>query len=80
MDGERKVEHGLDGVFFRIKRGDKYTNVCFSDMTKEERQWVYDNKDKQWICSLCDILANTIYNIAEQFHIFSDGYAPDEGE
>lgn len=34
------MDRKLDGVFFRMKRGDKFENVCFSDLTDEEREQV----------------------------------------
>ena len=32
------MNRNLDGIYFRIKRGDKYENVCFSDLTEDERR------------------------------------------
>lgn len=34
---EYPVIHGLDGVYFRIKRDNEYHNICFSDLTEEEK-------------------------------------------
>lgn len=30
------MDRKLDGVYFRIKRNDKWENVCFSDLTEED--------------------------------------------
>ena len=32
------MDRKLDGMFFRVKRDDKWGNVCISDMTNEERE------------------------------------------
>ena len=32
------MDRNLDGTYFRIKRNDKCENVCFSDMTRDERK------------------------------------------
>ena len=38
------VKRDLCGVYFRIKRDDKMTNVCFSDMTDEEMDAILGEK------------------------------------
>ena len=30
------MQRNLDGVYFRMERDGKWTNVCFSDLTEEE--------------------------------------------
>ncbi|MBQ8918766.1 MAG: hypothetical protein IJ056_01470 [Acidaminococcaceae bacterium] len=36
-----KLPRGLDGFFLRVKRGDRYVNRCFTDLTEEEqRNWL----------------------------------------
>lgn len=62
-------KRNLDGVYFRVERDGKWDNVCFSDMTKEERNKVMENKDSEWLKSMCQLLANTIVDIGEQFDI-----------
>lgn len=34
------MDRNLDGVYFRIRRGDKYENVCFSDLSIDERELI----------------------------------------
>ena len=41
---EYPVKRDLDGVYFRIKRDEHYQAVCFSDLTKEERETVLEGK------------------------------------
>ena len=42
---EYPVKRDLDGVYFRIKRDEHYQAVCFSDLTKEEREAVLEGKN-----------------------------------
>lgn len=62
-------KRNLDSVYFRVERDGKWDNVCFSDMTKEERNKVMENRDSEWLKSMCQILADTIADIGEQFDI-----------
>lgn len=62
-------KRNLDGIYFRIKRDDKWENVCFSDLTKDERNEVMENRSEQWLKEMCQILADVIVNIGEQFDI-----------
>lgn len=62
-------KRNLDGVYFRVERDGKWENVCFSDMTKEERNKVMENRDSEWLKSMCQILADTIADIGEQFDL-----------
>lgn len=62
-------KRNLDGVYFRVNRDGKWDNVCFSDMTKEERNKVMENRDIEWLKSMCQILAGTIADIGEQLDI-----------
>ena len=64
-----KEPRNLDGVYFRIKRNDKYDNVCFSDLTVEERAEILEEKDKAWLARLCEILADALYEVGEEFDI-----------
>lgn len=62
-------KRNLDGVYFRVKRDGKWDNVCFSDLTKDERNEVMENRSEQWLKEMCQILADVIVNIGEQFDI-----------
>jgi hypothetical protein len=63
------MNRNLDGIYFRIKRDNKYENICFSDLTVEEMQVVMNDKGIPWLRSICTELANTIKDIGEQFNI-----------
>lgn len=62
-------KRNLDGVYFRVQRDGKWDNVCFSDLTKDERNEVMESRSEQWLKEMCQILADVIVNIGEQFDI-----------
>lgn len=59
----------LDGCFFRVLRDGSYQNVCFSDLTTEERLTVLENRNEKWLMALCCHLADCLKMIGEQFDI-----------
>lgn len=63
-------KRNLDGVYFRVEREGKWDNICFSDMTKEERDKVMENRGNEWLKSMCHALANTIADLGERLDIF----------
>ena len=63
------MDRNLDGVYFRIKRDDKWQNICFSDLTEKERNEMMKNRSVEWLQSLCNILANKIKEIGDEFDI-----------
>ena len=66
------MNRNLDGVYFRIKRDDKWQNICFSDLTEDERQEMMKNRSIEWLQSLCGILANKIKEIGDQFDLMCE--------
>ena len=63
------MNRNLDGVYFRVKRGEKYENICFSDMTEDERSKIMEDKPVEWLKAMCEILASTLRGIGDQFNI-----------
>lgn len=63
----------LDVVYFRIKRDGKWDNICFTDLTKEERDKVCENRSAEWFKSLAYHLADQIQYIGETFDIVAEG-------
>ncbi len=62
------MNRNLDGVYFRIGK----ENICFSDLTDEQKTNVMKNKDVEWLKSLCIILGNTIKEIGNQLDIVKE--------
>lgn len=56
-------QRNLDGVYFRIKRDDKWKNICFSDLTEEEMDRVMVGRSGEWLRSMCKILGQTMKHI-----------------
>lgn len=68
---EEKRPRGLDGFFLRVKRGDRYVNRCFSDLTEEEQKKWLARLSEEGLRSMCMELGKTIRNIGDQFDIVS---------
>lgn len=63
------MDRNLDGVFFRVKRDGKWKNICFSDMSTEERLEVLKDKDIEFVKRLCLIMADELKQIGDEFDI-----------
>jgi len=59
-------KRNMDGVYFRVQRDNKWDNICFSDLTYEEKESVMQGRDIDWLKSLCITLANRLAEIGEQ--------------
>lgn len=66
------MDRNLDGVYFRVKRDGKWCNVCFSDMTPEERDVTIGDRSVEWWRSLAYILADCLKEIGNQFDIYRE--------
>lgn len=66
------MNRNLDGVYFRVKREDKWCNACFSDLTDKEKIEVMQNKDEMWLKSLCITLGNTIKKIGDELDLIAE--------
>lgn len=62
----------LDRCYFRVQRDGKWQSICFSDLTKDEREDVMNGKGPDWLKSLCHHLADQLTLIGEQFDIVGD--------
>lgn len=59
----------LCGVYFRVERDGKWQNICFSDMTKDEREKVLCEKPDEFLRGLCHRLADVLKEIGDEFDI-----------
>ena len=53
----------LDGVYFRVKRYDKWQNICFTDLTNEETITILKDKDDSWLSSMLGVLLEVYDNV-----------------
>lgn len=63
------MDRNLDGAYFRVERDGEHKNVCFSDLTVEERDEVTKERGVKWLRALCYHLADILKDIGEQFNI-----------
>ena len=77
---EYPEERALDGVYFRVKRNDRCRDICFSDLTAEEREEVTRDRTIEWIRSLAFRLADVIRQIGDQFDITAKKPEEEEDE
>ena len=63
------MDRNLDGIYFRVQRDEKWGNACFSDLTQEEMERVMENRDIDWLKSMCIQLGKTIRRIGDELDI-----------
>ena len=59
----------LDGTYFRVFRGSKWEDVCFTDLTESEQREVLVRYNTKQLTNMCIKLARTIREIGDQFDI-----------
>ena len=69
MDNVIQTKRNLDGIYFRVQRDEKWGNACFSDLTQEEMERVMENRDIDWLKSMCIQLGKTIRRIGDELDI-----------
>ena len=69
MDSVTQTKRNLDGIYFRVQRDEKWGNACFSDLTQEEMERVMENRDVDWLKSMCIQLGKTIRRIGDELDI-----------
>lgn len=63
------MNRNLDGSYFRVKRDGKWRNICFSDLSTEERLEVLKDKDIEFMRRLCLIIADDLRQFGDEFDI-----------
>lgn len=56
-------------IILELKEMENGDNVCWSDMTDEERDEQMTNRSEEWLKSLCKGLGNVIHKIGEDLDI-----------
>ena len=59
------MDRNLDGIYLRIKRGEKYEAVCLSDMTEEELETNLREDKGAWLKGAVIHLTLTLHEIGE---------------
>lgn len=65
------MNRNLDGIYFRVKRGEKFESICFSDLTEEEREQVCKDFSAEQFKTLAYHLADQIKLIGDEFNIIA---------
>lgn len=65
-------KRSLSGIYFRVKNGEKWDNVCFEDLPEDEQKRVMENRNIEWLQSISMQLAKTLKDIAEKFDITAE--------
>lgn len=63
------VNRNLDGCYFRIRRGEKYEDLCFTDLTRNEQEELLKDKSPEFIVGLTLHLAKIIRQIGDEFDL-----------
>lgn len=68
------MNRNLDGCYFRVKRDDKWQSICFSDLTPDERDELFDDKDRpaEWWKSLAYHLGDCLKNLGDVLDVGCD--------
>ena len=63
------VNRNLDGCYFRVRRGEKYEDLCFTDLTRDEQEELLKDKSPEFIVELTLHLAKIIRKIGDEFDL-----------
>ena len=63
------VNRNLGGCFFRVRRGEKYEDLCFTDLTRDEQETVLKDRSPEFIVGLTLHLAKIIRQIGDEFDL-----------
>ena len=58
-----KTKRNLSGVFFRVRRGDKFDNICFEDLNADEQCQMMEGQGKEWLMNLSQRLADVLNEV-----------------
>ena len=68
------MERELTGIYFRVKRGDKYKNIDFTDLTFEEQNDILndENKDMKFYERMFNLLQEELGNLIDTLDLLED--------
>lgn len=69
MTEKPKEYRSLSGVFFREKVGEKCENICFEELPEASQERILNEKNPEFVKSLCKIMANTVRDLGDKFDI-----------
>lgn len=68
------MERELTGIYFRVKRDDKYENIDFTDLTFEEQNDILndENKDMKFYERMFNLLQYELGNLIDTLDLLED--------
>lgn len=63
------IKRNLDGCYFRVRRGEKYEDLCFTDLARDEQETVLKDRSPEFIVGLTLHLAKIIRQIGDEFDL-----------
>ena len=63
------MERNLDGCYFRVRRGEKYEDLCFTDLTRDEQEELLKDKSPEFIVGLACHLAEALRKIGDSLDL-----------
>lgn len=63
------MNRNLDGCYFRVLRDGKWEDICFSDLTLEERDEATKDRSDKWFKALAYHLADIIKDMGDKLNI-----------
>lgn len=68
------VNRNLDGCYFRVRRGEKYEDLCFTDLTRDEQETVLKDRSPEFIVGLACHLAEVLRKIGEELNLWGENH------
>lgn len=68
------IKRNLDGCYFRVRRGEKYEDLCFTDLTRDEQETVLKDRSPEFIVGLTLHLAKIIRQIGDEFNLRGENH------
>lgn len=64
----------LTGIYYRVKRGDKYENIDFTDLTVDEQADILDKKGNEhgFMDRMFNFLQEDLNNLIDTFDLLND--------
>lgn len=76
---EYPVKRSLDGVYYRVKRNGEWLNICYSDLTQEERDSCTAKYTLAQMKGLADLMADALRHVGDTLNVIAS-FPEDEAE
>lgn len=63
------TKRDLDGVYFRVQRGGKWVNRCWTDLTKEEQAQVSEDCPAEWWKAMAENLGACLRALGDELDV-----------